>query len=115
MTLTFDQGHDGEGYDLGALGRCGDDEKKDAARVLADKLLTGGGGATLTLWRLSAPLRVRERDFFGSTLYTLHIAFLELVLQAKADPDASFQAQPKMIAPPRRRARLRKTTSTLAG
>ncbi len=43
MTLTFDQGHDGEGYDLEALGRCGDDEKKHAARVLADKLLTGGG------------------------------------------------------------------------
>ncbi len=36
------------------------------------------------------------------TTEEMHIAFLELVLEAKADPDTLFQAQPKMVgAPPR--------------
>jgi hypothetical protein len=34
------------------------------------------------------------------TTSEMHIAFLELVIEADADPDSLFQTPPKMVAPP---------------
>jgi hypothetical protein len=78
MTIGFDQWHDGEGYDLDALARCDDAEKRQAARLLADKLASGGG------WRDVDALETLGYDLGGPPM---HQAYLR-----HADPEIRLRA-----------------------